>query len=163
MHLVSSVRIRIFMTVLALGLALLIVAACSDDNNAGTPAADVTPQSQETPPSGETPPAGETPTPAAATADIAMVPSIQFDKSELRIAADTDVTVTADNQEQGVSHSFAVYQSEEAASNGDPDLGKTDICAGPCAKTVTLNVAAGEYFFRCEVHLTAMTGTLIAE
>ncbi len=88
-----------------------------------------------------------------------MIPTIQFDKAELSIPADTDVTVTADNTDDGVSHNFSVYTDESASEN----LGKTEICSGPCTDEVTLNLSAGEYFFRCDVHTTVMTGTLIVQ
>jgi len=93
------------------------------------------------------------------TAEIVMIPSIQFDRSELTISADTDVTITADNTEEGVSHNFSVYTDDSATDN----LGMTQICTAPCVDTVTLNLATGEYFFRCEVHPSIMTGTMIVQ
>ncbi len=89
-----------------------------------------------------------------------MVPGIRFDKTELTIAANTNVTITADNTAAGIRHSFAVYKTKADADSGKPAQGETDICMGPCKKTVTLKLAAGEYFFRCEVHPTQMTGKL---
>ncbi len=43
------------------------------------------------------------------------------------------------------------------------NLGMTEICDAPCVDTVTLNLAAGDYFFRCEVHPSIMTGALIVQ
>ncbi len=129
-------------SVVLLGAALA-VAACNGDDGAG---------------GGETPTTDETPTDGGATAVIKMIPGIAFDKAELTIAADVDVVVTADNTADGVRHSFSVYTDESAIEN----LGMTEICTGPCVDTVTLNLATGPYFFRCEVHPTIMTGTLIA-
>jgi plastocyanin len=88
-----------------------------------------------------------------------MVSSIRFDRAELTISANTDVTITADNTETGVPHSFSVYRTSAAQEN----LGKTDICTAPCTNVVTLNLPPGEYFFRCEVHPQQMTGTLIVQ
>ena len=87
----------------------------------------------------------------------------------MTIAADTDVTVTADNTADWAptynllarTHSFAVYTS--APAEGGDLIGETEICAAPCVDTVSLNLAAGDYFFRCEVHPIQMTGTLIAQ
>ncbi len=133
-----------------------------------TPAPDETPAGMETPTATSTPaptpeptptPAPATPAPGAETAEIMMIPSIQFDRSELTIGADTDVTITADNTDEGVPHNFSVYTDVSATDN----LGMTEICNAPCIDTVTLNLAAGEYFFRCEVHPSIMTGALIVQ
>ena len=133
----------------------------------GTPAADETPAGAVTPaPPTPTPtpeptptPTPETPAPGGETAEIVMIPSIQFDRSELTIGADTDVTITADNTDEGVPHNFSVYTDDSATDN----LGMTEICNAPCVDTVTLNLAAGDYFFRCEVHPSTMTGTLVVQ
>lgn len=165
MAILPFARRRLALALVALSFTFLVVAAaCNGDDNdiiddemppiGETPAVGETPDVGETP---EMPPPGETPEPA--TAEIAMVPSILFDRNELTIPADTDVTVTADNRDQAVSHNFAVYTDESAAE----DLGKTEICSGPCVDEVTLNLPAGEYFFRCDVHPNQMTGTLIVQ
>ncbi|MBI1886027.1 MAG: cupredoxin domain-containing protein [Chloroflexi bacterium] len=102
------------------------------------------------------------PTPGPPTggvqATIKMVPTLKFDTNELTIAADKDVTVEADNQDTGTPHNFAVYTDESAAEQ----LGATEICSAPCTDTVTLNLAPGDYFFRCDVHPTVMLGTVTA-
>lgn len=153
MSIFSFVRSRIFLAPLVLGAALLVAAACSGDSDGG-----------ETPSGGgETPAAGQTPTGGGATAEISMIPTIQFDTSELTIAADTDVTITADNTDPGISHNFAVYSSRDAADSGEDALAATETCAGSCTDEVTLNLSPGEYFFRCQVHPSQMTGTLVVQ
>ncbi len=136
----SLVRSRLFIAALVLGVALIVVAACNGDDDDGD---------------GDR----ETPAPGEETAEIMMIPSIQFDRSELTISADTDVTITADNTDEGVRHNFSVYTDDLTTDN----LGMTEICTAPCVDAVTLNLAAGDYFFRCEVHPAQMTGTLIAQ
>ena len=153
MFIVDFVRRRALVVLAVLGVALLLVAACGDDGDGDeTPAAG-----------GETPAAGETPAGGAATAEIKMIPAVQFDKAELTIAADTEVTITADNVEDGIPHNFAVYSSRDDAESGGASLGATDICNGPCTDTARVSLSSGEYFFRCEVHPAQMTGTLVAE
>ncbi len=176
MSILSLVRSRLFIAALVLGVALLVVAACNGDDDDGdgdreTPAADETPAGEETPapptpapptPVNAVPAPTATPAPPAPggeTAEIMMIPSISFDRSELTISADTDVTITADNTEEGVRHNFSVYTDDSATDN----LGMTEICNAPCVDTVTLNLAAGDYFFRCEVHPSIMTGALIVQ
>jgi plastocyanin len=147
-----------FLAPLVIGAALLVAVACGDDGDGGE-----TPAAGQTPAVGDTPAADETPTDGGATAEISMIPSIQFDTAELTIAAGTEVTITVDNTDTGIPHNFAVYTSRDAAESGEEALAVTDICTAPCTDTVTLNLSAGEYFFRCEVHPGQMTGTLLVE
>jgi len=143
-------RVRFLAPLLVLGLALAVAAACGGDEGGGQ-----APAAQETPPLGETPAGGQ------AAAEIKMLPGIRFDRSELTIPADTEVTITVDNTDG--RHSFAVYASEAAAQSGADPIAETEICTAPCTDSITVNLSAGQYFFRCQVHPTIMKGTLIAE
>ena len=145
MFVLSFVRSPIFVALLALGAALLVAAACGGDGDG-----------EETPVADETPAGGT-------AAEIKMVPTIKFDKTELTIAADTGVTITADNTDTGISHNFAVYTSRDDADNGEGALAATETCTAPCTDAATLDLVAGEYFFRCDVHPAQMTGTLVVE
>ena len=137
MSVFSFVRSRIFVALLALGALLVVAAACGGNGGGG----------------GETPAAGETP------AEIKMLPGLKFDTGELTIAADTAVTITADNTDD--IHNFAVYTSDPG--EGGELIAQTEIHKAPFVDEVTVNLAAGEYFFRCDVHPGIMTGTLIVE
>jgi plastocyanin len=150
MSIFSFVHSRIFVAPLVLGAALLVVVGCTGNGDG-----------EETPATGQTPAADETPTGGGATVQISMIPTIQFDTAELTIPADTDVTITADNTDTGIPHNFAVYTSRDAADSGEDALAATEICSGPCTGSATLNLSAGEYFFRCDVHPAQMTGTLV--
>ena len=150
MPVLTPVRGRLFVALPALAVVLLLAAGCSNDSGG-----DKTPAAGQTPATGQTPAAGQTPS-GAATAEIKMVAGTAFDRAELTIAAGVDVEVSADNTDG--THNFSVYEDESAQEN----LGKTEICTAPCTETVTLNLPAGEYFFRCDVHTTLMTGTLTA-
>jgi plastocyanin len=158
MFVLPIVRSRIFVALLVLGIALLVAAACGGGGDGGE-----TPAGGQTPAAEETPVAGDTPTGGGAMAEISMVPISQFDTAELTIAADTDVTITVDNTDTGIRHNFAVYASRDAAENGEEALAATEICTAPCTDMLTLNLSAGEYFFRCDVHPVQMTGTLVVE
>ncbi len=143
-------RLRWVATSVVLLGAAVAVAACNGDDGA-----TLTPAPQPFP-------TAETPAPGGETPEIKMLPETTFDRSELTIAADTDVTITADNTDG--THNFAVYNSrDEAEDPAIEPIGQTEIETAPFVDTVTLNLAAGEYFFRCDVHPDIMTGTLIAE
>lgn len=142
MSVLFVLRSRVSLAFLALGLALILAVACNGDDDGGT-----------------TPAGGETPAAGGDTAEIQMLPGLTFDKSELTIAADTDVTITAENTDD--THNFAAYTDDPG--EGGELIDETEICSAPCVESVTVNLAAGEYFFRCEVHPTIMTGTLIVQ
>lgn len=150
---IRKLRIFLIPSLLVLALALVAAACGGDDDDDATPTATGTP----------TPAATTTPPPAASTFEIKMVPVISFDIDELTIPADTDVTIVADNTETAILHNLSIWESEEAALSGGDSIAITPICNGPCVEELTVNVSAGEYFFRCDVHPLTMAGTLIAE
>lgn len=100
---------------------------------------------------------------AGGITNIAMIPTNEFDRTELVITASEEVAIEADNRDGRVPHNFAVYASREAAESGEAALGATAICSAPCNDTVTLDLAPGEYFFRCDIHPVQMTGTLVVQ
>ncbi len=153
MSVLFVLRSRVSLAFLALGLALILAVACNGDDGGGT-----TPAGGETPAADETPAGGETPADGGDLTGIQMVPGNAFGTSELTIAADTNVKITADNTNG--FHSFAVYNSRDEAEGGSEPIDETDTCNAPCVDSVNVNLAAGEYFFRCEVHPAIMTGKL---
>lgn len=161
-------------------LAALLVAgaafsaACGgDDNGDNGPIAELTDQAgdgggaatqEATEPAAEETPAGGDTTPGAGgggggtTIDIAAVDSTSFTEDSLSAPAGT-VTVVFDNQEQGVIHNFALYDSPDSAENM---IDATDLIAGPEADEVTFELEPGEYYFNCQVHPN-MNGVLTVE
>ena len=162
MSILTLVRSRAFAALVVVAAAALLAAACNGDGGGKTPAAGgQTPVATETPTDAETPPVGDTPDAGAETASIQMVSGPAFSTSELVVAAGTDVEITAENTDG--FHSFAVYESEADAEGGGEPIAETEACSSPCTDSVTVNLAAGEHFFRCEVHPGLMTGTLVAQ
>ncbi len=103
-------------------------------------------------------PAGE-----GTVVEVAMIPIIQFDVTEISVPAGQPVTLTADNQEPGIPHNWAFYTSEEAANSGEAALAATAICTD-CLETITFDPPdPGVYFFRCDVHPIQMVGTITVE
>ncbi|HUF52997.1 MAG TPA: hypothetical protein VMR52_04385 [Dehalococcoidia bacterium] len=141
---------RVFLLLLSALLGvLLIVAACGDDEEGATEAT--------------TAPAAGNPSLGTQELEIAMIPTIRFDKDELRVPADQQVTINVDNRDTGILHNFAVYESEEDANAGEDALFATEICDGPCQDTLTVKIDGGPHFFRCDVHPDEMTGQIIGE
>jgi plastocyanin len=160
----SLIPVRLFAALVVLSLAVLLAAGCNDDGGGGkTPAtgqtpADQTPAAAQTP-AGQTPAAGQTPS-GGATAEIKMIAGTKFDKSELRVPANTDVEITADNTSG--FHALAVFESEADADSGADPVAEADACSAPCQQKITVNLAAGEHYFRCQIH-NSMNGAVIAE
>jgi plastocyanin len=83
-----------------------------------------------------------------------------FDKDEITLTAGAETTVQFDNQHQGTPHNFAIYEDE----SGDTAIFNGDVIEGPATTEYTFTAPdAGTYFFRCDVHPTQMTGTVVVE
>jgi len=110
-----------------------------------------------------TPAPAEPTAPVAATIEISAVPTMKFDRDTITVAAGSDVTLRFSNDDAGVPHNWAAY-TDSTATELIPDA-ITEVCTGPCEQEITFTAPAepGEYFFRCDIHPTTMTGTLIVE
>ena len=85
--------------------------------------------------------------------------SVQFNTDTLEFAAEEDSELVLDNQDS-VEHNLSIYENE----NAQQDL-FTGQNVGP-GSSVTYSIPsmpAGEYFFRCDLHPTSMTGTAVVE
>jgi plastocyanin len=85
--------------------------------------------------------------------------NIAFNKSTISVPAGSTVSVHFDNQDQGIPHNFAVYTNSQATNK----IFSGTIITGVSQTTYTFTApsAPGNYFFRCDVHPTVMTGTFI--
>jgi len=89
-------------------------------------------------------------------ADIAAA-DLAFDRAELEVPAGTAVSLVFENRESA-PHNIAVY----ADASADDALFVGEIFGGPASRQYGLPaLAAGTYFFRCDVH-PEMRGTLVA-
>ncbi|MBA3359857.1 MAG: cupredoxin domain-containing protein [Acidimicrobiia bacterium] len=83
---------------------------------------------------------------------------LEFDAATITAPAGQPFTVAFTNME-GVPHNFSVYVEEggELISEGDIiNEGETD-------EVEVEGLAAGEYFFVCDLHSGEMTGTIVVE
>ena len=85
--------------------------------------------------------------------------AVQFDTDQLSWPAGEETTVAFHN-EDSVPHNFSIYTDE----SGEKDLFVgPEVGAGASADYAVDPLEAGEYFFRCDLHPTSMTGTVTIE
>ena len=139
--------LRIVLLLVASTLVLGVVAACSDDDD-------------EEDDGGQ--PAATTAAAGGGASDSVTVEGkdFSFDPDTFTVAAGKEVTITLDNT-GSAPHTIDVYTDEEytdavdGAETGNVDGGET----GEFKATFE----GGEYYFRCEVHPSQMTGEFEAE
>jgi plastocyanin len=91
---------------------------------------------------------------------------IAFDTDEIAIQSDGEVRVRFTNRDDATPHNIAFYASETdttPVSDGSVGITFNGAVEGVVDDTVFAIPDAGEYFFRCDVHPTIMTGTFIVE
>ncbi len=88
-----------------------------------------------------------------------MAKNLTFNMSTITVPAGANVVVNFDNQDNGVSHNFAVYTNSSASTV----IFKGNNITGPKMTTYTFTAPTtpGTYFFRCDTHPTTMTGQFI--
>jgi plastocyanin len=82
--------------------------------------------------------------------------NITFDKTKMEASAGA-VTIKVDNKDGGVPHNVHVFKGSSASGES---IGATPLGTGPDEQTLDLRLAAGDYFYQCDVHPTTMAGTL---
>ena len=76
----------------------------------------------------------------------------------LAAPADEPFEILFNNQDQGLPHNVAIYTDSSAAEV----LFQGETFAGPDEQTYQVDpLQAGDFFFRCDVHPTQMTGTFV--
>lgn len=83
---------------------------------------------------------------------------ITWDKSCIAAVAGKPFQVTINNKDAGIAHNFAIWKNSSLKHR----LYQTPNVTGPATKTFTVPVLPpGKYYFQCDVHGPAMSGTLI--
>ncbi len=79
--------------------------------------------------------------------------------STITVPAGASVTVNFDNQDSGIPHNFAAYTNSSATT----PIFVGQVITGPATITYKFTAPSqpGNYFFRCDVHPTIMTGTFV--
>jgi plastocyanin len=93
---------------------------------------------------------------------IALVAQgMAFNTSKITVPAGAHVTINFDNQDSGIPHNLAVYET----SSAEKVIFQGKRITGPSKTTYVFDAPtkAGTYFFRCDVHPTMMTGDFIVK
>jgi plastocyanin len=84
-----------------------------------------------------------------------------FAQTTLQVEADLPLALDFDNQDPGVPHNVVIFGEDPAENPQATPLFGGAIITGPLRTVYDVPpLAAGTYFFRCEVHPTTMTGTI---
>lgn len=84
--------------------------------------------------------------------------NVKFNTDALSAPAG-DVAIVLGNIDRGVPHNIRVRRGGSASGES---VGKTDIASGPASQTLRLTLAAGTYYFLCDVH-PSMNGVLTVQ
>jgi plastocyanin len=140
----------------ALSLSLVVV-ACSSGGSAGWTYAPLGPTPEPTGTSGPT--SGPSGSPGLAVqVETPQSDPLAFVPNTLEVPAATVVQVDYNN-DSNLPHNINFFDGPD---NSAPSLGATAVVTGPAAlESVTFTTPSepGTYFFWCDVHLDAMTGT----
>jgi len=151
---------RRYFLVFAALTALLVLSACSSSTATTTTQPPLT---TTTPPvTTTTPPVTTTTPPVGQPVTINLVAqNMAFDQSTIIVSAGAQVTINFNNKDSGIPHNFSLYTDSSASKS--LFIGQT--ITGPKTITYTFTAPAtpGNYFFRCDVHPTIMTGTFAVQ
>jgi plastocyanin len=84
---------------------------------------------------------------------------VSFNTDSLTLTAGEQATVTLNN-EDSVPHNFSIYEDESAEK---AIFQGPNVNGGSSTDYEFKAPAKGEYFFRCDIHPTSMTGTVTVE
>jgi plastocyanin len=133
--------------------ASLFVACGGDDEEGGGNGGEATTRAASSPTGGS---GGET-----VELELAAE-NTSYDVTELTAPAGAEVTLVFDNDDEGLQHNFALFESEDAL---DSPIFEGDRITG--VDTINYEFTApdtpGTYFYHCDVHPTQMTGDFIVE
>jgi plastocyanin len=85
-----------------------------------------------------------------------------FDPTCLAVVPQAAFTVAFDNQDSGVPHNWELFKDPAYATRVGGATGPTDVITGVDQASYSVDaLAAGVYYFRCDVHPTTMIGQLV--
>jgi len=131
--------VKRLLATLVLATVALAAAACTSTNaDSGTPGASAAP--------------------ADPNAPVIVADGMKFASGRVQVPAGKAFNLAFDNKD-GAPHNVAIYTDSSAGSS----VFRGDIFGGPASRAYSVPaLAAGTYFFRCDVH-PDMTGTIVAK
>jgi plastocyanin len=102
---------------------------------------------------------GAEPAAAAAAGTEISASGVAFDTNELTFPAGEETTLPFDNADS-VPHNVAIYEDDSASK--ELFVG-AEVAGGASADYEIPPLEKGEYFFRCDLHPSSMTGTVTVE
>jgi plastocyanin len=85
-----------------------------------------------------------------------------FDPTCLAVIPDTAFTVTFNDQDATAPHNWELFKDPAYTTRVGGASGPSDIVSGPATQQYPVDaLAAGIYYFRCDVHPTTMLGQLV--
>ena len=148
MSILSLVRSRIFIALLVLGVALVVAAACGDDDDG-----------DEAPAAGETPINAAGDTPAATTVDVGLE---EFAVNPAQDIADAGTLTFSVSNDGAIPHNFLVIRTDLASdalptADAQVDEGQVDVAASipeyaaGDTEEVSVDLEPGSYVLICNV------------
>jgi plastocyanin len=93
---------------------------------------------------------GDSEGPATTATPRIVADNIAWDTAVLNVPSGQEITLTVDNQDEGVAHNIHISVGPDP---GGEDVALTDIEDGPVIQTVTFGpLDPGEYYYLCDVH-----------
>lgn len=87
---------------------------------------------------------------------------IAFEKKCLAAPAGQAFTIEFDNQDAGTTHNIHIFAADPRKDPNARSLFSGDLVTGPGTATYQVRpLAAGRYFFHCDVHPTQMVGGFV--
>jgi plastocyanin len=155
----KNINFRLFYIVPLLIIVLVVLAACSSNTTTNTTSTTKTSSTTNTQTTTTTVTTTPTITSNIQGVTVSLVArNMAFDKTTITVTAGASVTMTFENQDS-VPHNFALYTNSGASQS----IFIGQVITGPKMITYTFTAPStpGTYFFRCDVHPTAMTGSFI--
>jgi plastocyanin len=90
------------------------------------------------------------------------VQGIAYQKKCLAAPAGQPITIQFTNKDSGITHNIHIYSADPTADPNARSLFSGPLVAGPATATYRVPpLAAGRYFFHCDVHPTQMMGGFV--
>ena len=86
--------------------------------------------------------------------------NVQWSASKIVVPSGKPITITFENEDKGIQHNFSIYTT----AGLDKNLFKGPLVTGPGSAVLHVPaLPAGTYYFQCDIHGSAMSGTYVVQ